>query len=76
MTLRVVPAAWLDARRRGAFAADEGDADKEHRAAAAAATAAAAAAADDGVVTPAQAAKKARIGAMWEQLQVRPLSPV
>ncbi|WIA40691.1 hypothetical protein OEZ86_004387 [Tetradesmus obliquus] len=57
-------------KRRGAFAADEGDADKEHRAAAAAATAAAAAAADDGVVTPAQAAKKARIGAMWEQLQV------
>ncbi|WIA20388.1 hypothetical protein OEZ85_004809 [Tetradesmus obliquus] len=59
-------------KRRGAFAAEEGDAEKEHRAAAAAEAAktAAAAAADDGVVTPAQAAKKARIGAMWEQLQV------
>jgi hypothetical protein len=62
--------------RRGAFAADgeqqaddDDDEDGHAPAAAAAATPAAAAAADD-VLTPAQTAKKARIGAMWEQLQV------
>jgi hypothetical protein len=66
-TLLVAPAAFAHIRRGGSAAPDGAAADEEadeaakHRAAAAAL-------ADDNDITPAQAAKKARVSAMFEQL--------